>query len=113
MAAALAFKGTPGPWEGIEDFDASNPPQSQGITVWARDPLAKVSGRLHICELGGISSEDAANAAAIAQVPAMVEAIKDLAEILPVAGRLHPRDLLAYQTQLTAILAALRAGGAL
>lgn len=113
-----AFKGTPGPWRADAwACHARTSILSDAPTPETIEGLPPIPGPIHVAECSSAGcSDDEANAALIAQAPAMLMALQDiLVDLDIVAGEGHKIRDLAPETleKIDAIFAALRAGGAL
>ena len=82
---------TPGPWFADTSFVGS-------------EAIDRFFVSCHSKDLPGGRNEAESNARLIAAAPALLEALQDVAARLPVAARLHPRDLAALQAQVCAAI---------
>jgi hypothetical protein len=96
--AAAAGLGSPvAPWFVSQPFNNDHPMRRVRAVVNKGAVLA------HVNEAFG-NGEDIASL--IAAAPQMAQVLRDVAALLPSAGRMHPDDVFALQTRVCAVLAA-------
>ena len=94
-------KHTPGPWTYLNDR-LLNSRRRGGVE------FAEIRGSHHefIADIPNTNGEqDDANGRLMAEAPAMAEVLRDIAALLPAAGRMHPKDIYALQIRVVAVLA--------